>query len=99
AALRNGRTHKCALEAAGVFACSHGEPPEKGAGHRICRFETTRARDFFEPSRGTVDDLLRRFDAHAVHKLARVHSRLAETNAREVAGAHAHTLGERFDGE
>jgi hypothetical protein len=54
---------------------------------------------FFEPARGAVNDLLRRFDAHTVNELAGVHSSLAEADAREMAGAHSNALGERFDGE
>ena len=97
--LRDGRMHERALEAAGVFGRSHAEDAEKGAAHRIRGFEAAGISYFFEPARGAVDDLLRRFDAHAVNELAGVHSRLAEANAREMAGAHAHALGERFDGE
>jgi hypothetical protein len=42
---------------------------------------------------------LRRLDAHTVNELAGVHSSLAEADPREMAGAHANALGERFDCE
>ena len=51
------------------------------------------------PTRGAVDDLLGGFDTHAVDKLAGVHACFAETDAGEVAGAHADAIGERIDGE
>jgi len=38
--------------------------------HRICRIKAAGVGYLFEPAGGTVDDLLRRFDAHAVNELA-----------------------------
>src|SRR5580658_9773247 len=91
--------HQRALEAAGVFGRRHAEDPEKGAAHPIRGLEAAGIGYFFEPTRGAVDNLLRRFDTHTVNELARVHSRLAQTDAREMACAHTQALGQRFDGE
>ena len=88
-----------AFEAAGVFGCRDAEDAEKGAAHGISRLEAAGVGYFFEPARGAVDDLLCRFDAHTVNELAGVHSRLAQADAREMAGAHTNAFGERFHGE
>ena len=82
-----------ALEAAGVFGRRHAEDAEEGAAHGICGLEAAGIGYFFEAVRGTVDDLLRCFDAHTVNELAGVHSCFPKTNAREMAGAHADALG------
>ena len=88
-----------AFEATGVFGCRDAENADKGATHGICRFEAAGVGYLFEPERGAVDDLLSGFDTHSVDELAGVHSCFPETDAREVAGAHAYSLGERFDSE
>jgi hypothetical protein len=88
-----------ALETAGIFGCGNAEDAEKGTAHGVGGFEAAGVRYLFEAARGAVDNLLRCFDAHTVDKLAGVHSCFPETNAREMTGAHADALGERFDGE
>src|SRR6266550_5357694 len=95
----DGRACECAFETTGVFACGNAEDPQKTAPHRIYRFEAAGIGNLFESARGAVDDLLRRFDAHTVNELARVHSSLTQADAREVASAHTNALGERFDGK
>src|ERR1700738_848411 len=95
--LRDCSPRECALEATGVFRCRNAKDAKEGAAHRVCRFEATGIGHLFESARGTIDDLLRRFDAHTINELAGVHSSLAEADAREMAGAHTNTLGERFD--
>ena len=91
--------HQRALEAAGVFGRSYAQDTEKGAAHPIRGLEAAGISYFFEPTRGAVDDLLRRFDAHTVNELVGVHSSFADTDAREMASAHTNALSERFDGE
>ena len=90
---------ECALEAAGVFGGSDAKDPEEGTAHRICGFESAGVGYLLEPASRVIDDLLCRFDAHSVNELARAHSRFAEADAREIAGAHSDAIGERFDRE
>ena len=46
-----------------------------------------------------IDQLLGGFDAHAVHKLTRIHLRLPKTNPRELSCAHSNSISQLFDSQ